>query len=166
MAVREGLEEASSPQQAHEKFLSFDLDGEVYGFALGDVAEIMRLQRITPVPGVPSFLRGVINLRGTVVPVTDIRLRLGLGEREHDDRTCIVVVHAGGERIGVIVDTVREVVDVPTDRIQRNMAASAEDAAPFITGLGRVEDRVTILLDARKLLEWDPAEPLPGGARS
>ena len=104
-------------EMSGDRHLTFELAEQVYGIPLERVQEIVRVQRATPVPDLPDYIRGVINLRGTVVPVVDVRTRLGLALREEDERTCVVVCSFRGEGIGLIVDTVCDVVEIHDSNI-------------------------------------------------
>jgi purine-binding chemotaxis protein CheW len=134
------------------KFLTFDVGTESYGLDIRNVREIIGMQSVTVVPDVPPFVKGVINLRGKVIPVMDVRLRFGLPERAWDDRTCIVVVHVGDWLVGLIVDTVSEVLDIPPGNIEPPPPAFGRGPQHFLAGLGKVGDRVRLLVDARALL--------------
>ncbi|MCB0351988.1 MAG: purine-binding chemotaxis protein CheW [Bdellovibrionales bacterium] len=142
------------------KFLSFLLSQEQYGLEILKVVEIFGMMKITAVPRAPKYLKGVINLRGKIIPVMDLRLRFSLEERPYDNKTCIIVVT--GERaeqeltVGLIVDTVLEVKDFPAEMISPSPDYGAGLDTDFIIGMGRDGDeQVTILLDLEKIL---PAE--------
>ena len=135
------------------KFLSFPLNNVLYGIAIRYVTEVIRFQEITSVPHMPSFVKGVINLRGRVIPVMDVRLRFLLPERAYDDRTCIVVVNMEGTSVGLIVDTVSGVVPIPKEQVEPPPRARKSNEARFISGMGKLGTRVTILLEVSKLLE-------------
>ncbi|MHC4944873.1 MAG: chemotaxis protein CheW [Planctomycetota bacterium] len=134
------------------KFLAFRVGDENYGIEIRHVKEIVVVHKITEVPDMEEYVRGVINLRGQVIPVIDVRLRFLLVPREYDDRTCIVVVNVNDNVVGMIVDSVTEVVDIPEDRIDPPPAVSRSPASRFVLGVGHVGDGVRILLDADKVL--------------
>jgi len=133
------------------KYLSFHIGDELYGILIRYVTEIIGIQNVTEVPGMPKYVKGVINLRGSVIPVLDVRLRFGFDERVHDDRTCIVVVNIKETSVGFIVDSVNEVADIPDNQIEPapRMGNSGEN---FIENIGKVGDEVMILLDVSKML--------------
>lgn len=133
------------------KYLTFKLAGEEYGVEILKVREINGLMDITAVPQMPAFMKGVINLRGKVIPVTDLRLKFGLEEIEHTEQTCIIVVDVGKE-IGIIVDTVCEVLDIKGENIEPSPAMGGSVDTSFILGMGKVGDAVKILLDINKVL--------------
>ena len=135
-----------------DKFLTFTVGKEDYGLEIYHVTEIIGIQKITEVPDMPDYVKGVINLRGKVIPVMDVRKRFKFEEREYDDRTCIVVVHINDTSLGLVVDTVKEVSDIPEKDIQPPPEIAEGNRQFFIRGLGKVEEEVKILLDAEKLL--------------
>ena len=140
------------------KFLTFHLCGEEYGIEIRYVKEINGIQKITDLPEVPAFVKGVINLRGKVIPVIDVRLRFGMEEREYDERTCIVVVEIQETATGLIVDEVSEVIDIPEENIEPPPRVGASVSSRYIKGLGKVNDTVKILLDVQRLMLEDELE--------
>lgn len=134
------------------KYLTFVLGSEVYGIDIQFVREIIGMQSITRVPDVPHYIKGVINLRGKVIPVMDVRRRFGMDDRPYDERTCIIVIHVGSWLVGLVVDTVSEVLDIPAADIEPPPDAFGQRQEHFIAGLGKVGDQVRMLLDAQKLL--------------
>jgi len=128
------------------KYLTFLLDREDYGVEILKVREIIGLMDITRVPQTPAFVEGVINLRGKVIPVIDLRAKFGLPRAEYNDQTCIIVVDVG-LMMGIIVDTVNEVHDIPAGSIEPAPQFGAAVDTSFILGMGKVKDDVKILLD-------------------
>ncbi len=137
------------------RYLTFMLDEERYAFAIRHITEIIVFQKITTLPGVARHVKGVINLRGKVIPVMDVRLRFGLPPRDYNDRTCIVVVEVSTCVVGLIVDTVRDVSTFPDDSIEPSPNLGATSMAPFIDGIGRLADHVYIVLDPERLCARD-----------
>lgn len=136
-----------------DRFMTFEVDGQNYGIEILNVTEIVGLQDIAEVPDVPPFVKGMMNLRGNVVPVISVRLRFGLPEMPYDDRTCVIVVTLGSSTIGMIVDRVNEVRTIPEDHISDPpQGGEVATGGHFVTGLGREADSVTILLDLAGLL--------------
>ena len=133
------------------KYLTFLLDGEEYGVEILKVLEIIGLIDITRVPQTPDFVEGVINLRGRVIPVIDLRLRFGLSRCAYTDQTCIIVIDVGTQ-IGIIVDTVQEVHDIPQRAIEPPPRLGGCVDTSFIRGMGKVNDDVKILLDIDNVL--------------
>jgi purine-binding chemotaxis protein CheW len=135
-----------------DKYLTFHLGDEDYGIEIRHVLEIVGIQRITEVPDMPGFVRGVINLRGQVIPVIDVRLRFGMEAREYDDRTCTIVVMINETQVGLIVDTVSEVRDIPEENVSAPPEIGRGQASQYIMGMAKVGDEVKILLDVQRLL--------------
>jgi purine-binding chemotaxis protein CheW len=135
-----------------DKYLTFTVGKEDYGIEITHVTEIIGIQKITDVPEMPAYIKGVINLRGKVIPVIDVRLRFRMPEREYDDRTCTVVVSVNGTPIGLVVDTVKEVVDIPENQIELPPEVAESSTQRYIKGLGKIGDDVKILLDVEKLV--------------
>ena len=138
-----------------DRYLTFRLGKEDYGIEIAHVIEIVGIQKITEVPDMPSFVKGVINLRGQVIPVIDVRLRFGMEPRAFDDRTCVVVVKVHETSIGLIVDTVSEVREIPAENVSPPPKAATTASGRYILGLGKVGEEVKILLDVQKLLFED-----------
>lgn len=142
------------------KFLTFHLAGEDYGIEIAHVTEIIGIQKITEVPDMPDFVKGVINLRGKVIPVMDVRIRFKLAPRNYDDRTCIVVVDIRGTAVGLVVDKVNEVADIPPEQIEPPPMTKHATASRFIQGIGKIGSEVKILLTIDRLLFDDELEQL------
>jgi len=135
-----------------DKFLTFFLGQEEYGIEIRNVTEIIGIQNITEVPDMPPYVKGVINLRGKVIPVVDVRIRFGLEERPYDDRTCIIVINVNNQSVGLIVDRVSEVLDIPKSEVEPPPKVAGGESNRFIQGMGKVDERVKILLNANQLL--------------
>jgi purine-binding chemotaxis protein CheW len=135
------------------KYLTFSLDSEEYGLEILKVREIIGIMDITSIPQMPDYVKGVINLRGRVIPVIDLRLKFGLQPAEYTEQTCIVVVDVG-LLVGVIVDTVQEVLDIDGSQIDPPPPLGASVDTSFIMGMGKIKDDVKILLDIDKVLAW------------
>jgi len=157
------IEEESEDTQAN-KYLFSKIGKESYGIGIKHVIEIIELQTISEVPDMPAYVAGVINLRGKVIPVVNLRLRFGLEAREYDDRTCIVVVEIGRILVGLIVDTVEEVMEIPESSVEpppRFKAVSGRER--YISGMGKVGGQVKILIDVERIVEEDEAANLAAG---
>ncbi len=133
------------------KFLTFRLGKEDYGIEIRFVTEIIGIQKITEVPDMPDFVRGVINLRGKVIPVMDVRTRFKMPPREYDDRTCIIVVNIDDKSVGLVVDKVNEVANIPDNQIEPPPKTSRA-ASRYIQGIGKIGEEVKILLDVNHIL--------------
>lgn len=167
MTATEQLESSAFGEEVLEnedtqegKYLTFALGDEEYGIEIRNVTEIIGIQTITELPDTPHFMKGVINLRGKVIPVIDVRLRFNLEAKPYDDRTCIVVVNIRNMSVGLIVDTVSEVLDIPSNDVEDAPTVNNSAGSRYIKGLGKVEDKVKILLDTHKLLFGDEVEQI------
>lgn len=134
------------------KFLSFYLEREEYGIEILRVREIIGLMAITSVPRTPRYIRGVINLRGKVIPIVDLRLKFDMPEIDTTEETCIIVVQSGDDSVGVVVDKVSEVLDIVDEDIVDAPSLGADVNTDYILGIGKSEDRVRLLLDINKVL--------------
>jgi len=142
---------------AEGKYLLFELGGEEYGIEILRVREIIGLMDITPVPQSPPFIRGVINLRGKIIPVLDMRRRFGMEEGKYTERSCIIVTELKNGKdqlmLGMLVDGVREVANIPADQIDPAPQFGASVDMRYIMGMAKMKERVAILLDVEKLLK-------------
>ncbi len=134
------------------RYLTFHLGDEDYGIEIRYVTEIVGVQKITEVPDMPEFVMGVINLRGQVIPIIDVRLRFNMPLRAYDDRTCVIVVNINDSVVGLIVDTVQEVREIRPENVSTVPKLGRSEKARYILGMGKVGDEVKILLDVGKLL--------------
>ena len=141
---------------SEEKYLTFELSDEFYGFPILKVNEIIGLIDIVSIPKAPVFMKGIVNLRGKVIPIIDLRLKFGMEEREYDDQTCIIIVEItfSGEKkfVGIIVDRVAEVVSILDSEIEPPPQYGQKVEQSFITGIGKVKDKVVVLLDVEKII--------------
>jgi purine-binding chemotaxis protein CheW len=135
-----------------DKYLTFQLAREHYGIEIYYVTEIIGIQTITELPEMPDFIRGVINLRGRVIPVMDVRARFKLPDRDYDERTCIIVVEIKDTSVGLVVDEVREVMDIPEESVEPPPKATGKENSNFLKGVGKVENDVKIILNVSQLL--------------
>jgi purine-binding chemotaxis protein CheW len=133
------------------KYLTFFLAGEEYGLEILKVSEIIGLQPITRVPRMPEFVRGVINLRGKVIPITDLRMKFGMGAEDSED-SCIIVVQMRGIQTGIVVDRVSEVVAIGEADIEDAPSFGAGIRTEFLLGIGKAGGRVKLLLDIDRVL--------------
>jgi len=136
----------------HGKFLTFTVCEDTYGIEIQYVIEIIAMQSITLVPELPNYIKGIINLRGTIIPVLDVRMRFCKEQAEYDDRTCIVVVEISGMNIGLIVDAVQEVLDIDDEEMVPPPRNKGEFSNEYIRGLGKKGDQVKLIIDCIKLL--------------
>lgn len=142
------------------RFLTFSLGNESYGIEIKYVTEIIGIQTITEIPELPEYVKGVINLRGKIIPVMDVRLRFKKEAREYNDRTCVIVIDINDISIGLIVDSVAEVLTIPQEDIVEPPKMNKSFGNRYIKNIGKVEDGVKLLLDCEKLLAEDELEDL------
>jgi len=140
------------------KFLTFILGNEVYGIEILKAREIIGLMDITTVPQTPEYMKGVINLRGKVIPVIDLRLKFGMPEEEHTQETCVIVVEVNNTSLGIIVDSVSEVSDINGGEIEDAPSFGQGIDTSFIMALGKVKDKIIILLDIEAVLSSEELE--------
>lgn len=143
-----------------DRFLTFTIGKETYGIEIRHVTEIIGIQEITELPELSEYIRGIINLRGKIIPVMDVRLRFKKGFKEYNDRTCIIVIDIQGLPIGLIVDSVSEVLTINeqdmVDPPQMNKGVNNR----YIRNIGKVGNDVKLLLDCEKLLTEDEVEDI------
>jgi purine-binding chemotaxis protein CheW len=140
------------------QWVTFHLEEETYGINVMQVQEVLRYSEIAPVPGAPAYVLGIINLRGNVVTVIDTRTRFGLNRAEVTDNSRIVIIEAEKQVIGILVDSVAEVVYLRSSEIDSAPNIGTEESAKFIQGVSNRDDELLILVDLNKLLsdeEWD-----------
>lgn len=142
------------------RFLTFSLGKETYGIEIKYVVEIIGIQPITEIPELPQYIKGVINLRGKIIPVMDVRLRFKKEPREYNDRTCVIVIDIKDISIGLIVDSVSEVLTIPEQDIVESPRMNKSFNNRYIKGIGKVGNDVKLLLDCEKLLTEDDLENL------
>ena len=142
------------------KFLTFTIGSEAYGLEIKYVTEIIGIQEISEVPQLPEYIRGIINLRGKIIPVMDVRLRFKKPIREYNDRTCIIVVDIKEVSVGLIVDAVSEVMIIQEQDVVAPPQLNQGSNNRYIKGIGKVGSEVKLILDCNKLLNDDEVESL------
>ena len=155
--VNEAVEREEDTQK--NKFLIFSLENESYGIEIRHVTEIIGLQPITQVPEMPGYIMGIINLRGKIIPVMDVRLRFNKQSREYNDRTCVIVIEINDIPMGLIIDSVSEVISITGENIVEPPSIYGEGGR-YISGIGKVDDEVVLLLDSDRLLSEEESENL------
>ncbi len=148
----QGLLENENEDSQKDKYLTFHIEGEDYALDIRYVTEIVGVQKITTVPEMSADIKGVINLRGKIIPLMDVRLRFHLPGRDYDDRTCVIVVRVGEASVGLVVDTVSDVLDIPAARIEPVSNIHRKKENDYIRGIGRSGEEMKIVLDLEKLL--------------
>lgn len=144
------------------QLVTFNLGEEEFGVDILNVKEIIRMMEITKVPKSPEFVDGVINLRGHVIPIIDLRKRFSMVTREHDKNTRISVVELGDSVVGFVVDSVHEVLRIPSGTVEPPPPVVAGIDADYISGVGKLDDRLLILLEPQKLLSLEEKRALSG----
>ena len=145
------------------QYLTFRLGNEEYGVEILKVQEIKGYSAITPIPNVPAYLRGVMNLRGTIVPVVDLRAKFGMTQAECTPFTVIIVVTVGARVMGLIVDAVSDVLDVPRGGVQPTPDFGAQVDARCLEGLAKAGDKLVVLLDIDRVVGADELDALVPG---
>jgi purine-binding chemotaxis protein CheW len=150
------------------KYLTFSLAGEEYGIGILKIREIIGMMPVTSVPEIPAYVRGVINLRGKVIPVIDLRLRFGMAEIDTTERTCIIVVEirgpAGVIAVGLVVDAVSEVLNIKGDDIENTPSFGTRLSTDYILGMAKMGKGVKLLLDIDRVLSDDDMAELKAAA--
>ena len=145
--------------------ISFAVGVEEYGLELLRVKEVIRMRQIVRLPNAPAFMKGIINLRGDVIPIIDLRGRFGLGSSEQTASTRIIVVEVRGQLVGMVVDSSNEVVRVPVDQIEPPSPLLRTGAQEFITGVAKMEDRLVILIDVDMVFNTEEIGRMAGRLR-
>jgi purine-binding chemotaxis protein CheW len=161
MRTEKTATELSGRYNVGGKFLTFFLAGEEYGIEILKVQEIIGMMDITTVPRTPTFIRGVINLRGKIIPIVDLRLKFGMEAVEKTDETCIIVVRARGVEMGIVVDRVSEVLDIASDYIDDVPSFGAEVDTSYLLGIAKADGRVKLLMAIDKVLSSQEVIDLP-----
>lgn len=155
-------------ENSNNQYLSFQLDSEVFGLEIGRVREVLDFTSVTRVPQTPEFMRGVINLRGSVVPVMDLRLKFGMAQAESTVNTCIIIteVEIEGEItvLGALADSVQEVLELEPDQIEPAPKMGTELPTDFIKGMGKREEQFVILLNIDKVFSIEDIADIKSSA--
>ncbi len=151
------------------KYLTFQLAAEEYGLEILKVQEIIGMMKVTRVPKMPDYVRGVVNLRGKVIPVVDLRLKFSMESQEDTERTCIIVVQIdlAGEQVtmGIIVDEVSEVLDVAENQIEEAPSFGENVSTEFILAVGKIDEKVVMFLDIDKVLSSEDIDLIEEASR-
>lgn len=143
------LEQQENTQ--YGRFLTFNINEEVFGIGIEYVTEIIGMQLITKIPHTKDYIKGIINLRGRIIPVIDMRLKFGRQSVPYNDRTCIIVIDTEDMIVGLIVDQVREVMSIDNDSVAPPPNQKSDTRNQYIRGIGKVDGEVKLLLDCKKL---------------
>lgn len=138
--------------QMPNEFLTFRLGDEEYGVDILKVQEIRGYDSVTRIPDAPDFIKGVINLRGTIVPVVDMRIKFRLGKAEYNEFTVMIILNISGRIVGMVVDSVSDVMQLTGEQVRPAPEIAGAVSTKFITGIGTLDDRMLILVDIEKLM--------------
>ena len=144
--------DGGSQSSAGYEFLAFTLGNEEYGIDILKVQEIRGYENPTRIANAPDFIKGVINLRGLIVPIVDMRIKFNLGEAEYNNLTVVIILNIGGRVVGMVVDSVSDVITLSQEHIKPAPAMTSVLDTSYLTGLGTVDDRMLILVDIDKLM--------------
>ncbi|EET86351.1 CheW protein [Clostridium carboxidivorans P7] len=156
--IEERLEIEEDTQKG--RFLMFLLDKESYGIEIKYVTEIIGIQPITEIPQLPQYVKGIINLRGKIIPIMDVRIRFKKEPREYNDRTCVIIININNISIGLIVDSVSEVIAIFDENIVKPPQINNGFNSRYIKGIGKVGNDVKLLLDCEKIFTEDELQDL------
>jgi purine-binding chemotaxis protein CheW len=137
---------------ASSEYLTFRLGNEEYGIEILNVQEIRGYETVTRIANAPEFIKGVVNLRGTIVPIVDMRIKFNLGSAEYNQFTVVIILNVAGRVVGMVVDSVSDVIRLAPDEIRPAPDFSSTFDTEYITGLGTVDERMLILVDIEKLM--------------
>ncbi|WP_324825176.1 chemotaxis protein CheW [Sinanaerobacter sp. ZZT-01] len=148
------LEDMTDISEMDGKYLTFWTESQIFGIPIADVVQIVGIQEITSMPEFPNYAKGVINLRGSIIPVIDVRLRFNKPEMPYNERTCIVVTNIKENLIGFIVDEVDEVVKIEAEQISKppQLASERSDAQTNLEGIGKLNGKIVLLINTEALL--------------
>ena len=149
------------PQTSDNQFLTFRLDGQDYGISILKIQEIKGWDKVTPIPNSPAYIKGVLNLRGVIVPIIDLRLRFGLVEAERNILTVIIVANVGGRLAGIVVDAVSDVINIDSEHLCEAPEYEGQQNREFIKGLAQVEGKLLVLLDIDRLVNPESLDKTP-----
>ena len=148
----------AAPDDLSGRYLSFYIDDIIYSLPLNHVIEIIGIQNITHIPNCPYYIKGIINLRGKIVPISDVRLKFGLEERPYDDKTCIVIVLINDMNVGVIVDRVAEVVSLDKSNMAPPPVSEKRLGDSYLDSISTVNEKVIMNIDCAKFFQADIAD--------
>lgn len=143
----------STDSEMEGKYLTFWTEGQLFAIPIRDVVQIIGIQEITPIPEFPFYAKGIIHLRGSVIPIIDVRLRFGKPETEYNDHTCIIVTNIYDKYVGFVVDSVDEVTAIDEEEISPPPSMSNDQVNAYLTGIAKHEKKVILLMDTTKIIQ-------------
>jgi len=151
-----------SEDSMKDRYLTFLIGEDTFGIELNYIMEIVGLQPITEMPEMPDYIKGIVNLRGMIIPVMDVRLRLKKPQAEYNDRTCIIITQFGGMSLGLVVDSVSDVRSITSAEISDKPDIGGKGSRGYVKSVAKIHDRVILLLDCEKLLTDEEPEEVSG----
>jgi purine-binding chemotaxis protein CheW len=151
-ALHDSMPPTGSAARANNEYLTFTLGREEYGVEILKVQEIRGYDAVTRIANAPDFIKGVANLRGTIVPIVDMRIKFNLGSVEYNQFTVVIILNVAGRVVGMVVDSVSDVIQLAADQIRPAPDFSSSFDTQYITGLGTIDERMLILMDIEKLM--------------
>lgn len=149
----------TSDEKKDGKHLVFKIEDIHYGIPIMEVSEINGLMKVTPLPNTPDYVKGIINLRGKIMPVIDLRLKFGMSEKEYDIETCFIILNLTignvKKQMGMIVDTVSEVFDIPAEEIDSPPEYGTDDGGGYLSGIGKIKGKLVMLLNIKKIVNTE-----------
>lgn len=147
------------------QYLTFQLQSEIFGIPIQDVREINQHGEVTPVPHAPEGVKGVMNLRGKIIPVVGLRIKFGMPEQGLTKESCIIVIDSVAGQVGLVVDSVKEVIDLSANQIEASPHLTSSHQASLVRGVGKVEKQVVLLIEVKTAFVQDKLEELQGAAQ-
>lgn len=151
-AIQDVAQAVVNTVQTNGEYLTFTLGKEEYGIEILKVQEIRGYEAVTRIANAPEFIKGVVNLRGTIVPIIDMRIKFNLGEASYNQFTVVIILNVAGRVVGMVVDSVSDVIQLSAEQIRPAPDFSSAFETKYITGLGTVDNRMLILIDIEKLM--------------
>lgn len=151
-AMQDAAQALVNTVHTNGEYLTFTLGKEEYGIEILKVQEIRGYEAVTRIANAPEFIKGVVNLRGTIVPIVDMRIKFSLGEAEYNQFTVVIILNVAGRVVGMVVDSVSDVIQLTADQIRPAPDFSSAFDTKYITGLGTIDNRMLILVDIEKLM--------------
>jgi len=161
--AHKGAPVAAGPESSNE-YLTFTLGKEEYGIEILKVQEIRGYEAVTKIANAPEFIKGVVNLRGTIVPIVDMRIKFNLGSAEYNQFTVVIILNVAGRVVGMVVDSVSDVIQLSGEQIRPAPDFSSTFDTKYITGLGTIDDRMLILVDIEKLMSGQDMALIENGS--
>lgn len=152
--------------ELQNEYLSFWADRQRFAVPIREVRQIIRMQQIVEVPDYPAYARGIINLRGDIIPIIDVRMRLGKPEVPYNDRTCIIIIDVEGHQYGIVVDQVSEVMEIAKNQFSQPPRMGGVSVNEYLNGIAKIEDKVVMALDCSKLLKETEYQALVSAAEA